>query len=115
MKSTLRIEFDYDNNEPFIEIKSDNSSDDMRDKMLRYFLQSCQQSTELKLLYTKNGNLHEGDHVNTVRIFPSNTIAFEKMRNEIFPQKAEYVQTGSVAHPATQTINPNKLKSRSAK
>lgn len=37
MKSTLRIEFDFTRNEPFLQISIDRSSDDLRDQMLKAF------------------------------------------------------------------------------
>lgn len=39
MKSTIRIEIDFDTKEPIIEIVCDTTSDDLRDKMLHHFLQ----------------------------------------------------------------------------
>lgn len=40
MKSTIRIDIDFETNEPIIEIVCDRSSNDLRDKMLSQFLQS---------------------------------------------------------------------------
>lgn len=42
MKSTIRIEFDFNTNQPVLRIKSDFESDDLRDQMLKNFLEKSQ-------------------------------------------------------------------------
>lgn len=40
MKSTIRIEMDFNSNEPVLEIRCDANSPDLRDKTLKHFLDS---------------------------------------------------------------------------
>lgn len=54
MKSTIRLEYNFDTKEPHIKIQIDPSSDDLRDQMLQAFIQENSQHT-LQILYDKNG------------------------------------------------------------
>ena len=50
MKSKIRIEFDFDTKEPVLQITTDCESDDLRDKMLKSFLEAASHGT-LDLTY----------------------------------------------------------------
>lgn len=63
MKSTIKIEFDYDRKEPYIEVKLQDT-DDMRDRMLKsFFQQNGAGVTKLRLHYTY---INENDPVNRI-------------------------------------------------
>lgn len=44
MKSSIRIEFDFEKKEPVLQIKLDKSSDDLRDQMLSAFVEQINYS-----------------------------------------------------------------------
>lgn len=56
MKSTIKIEFDFETKEPYIDIVMQDS-DDLRDKMLKSFFQQNQGAEVLRIKYHyKNEN-----------------------------------------------------------
>jgi hypothetical protein len=71
MKSTIKIEMDFEEKKPVIEIKN-ISSEDTRDSLVSYFTQSFQGSGSAKI---KFHYLNEDDPINRIkcmRIWPMN-------------------------------------------
>lgn len=52
MKSSVRIEFDFETNQPVLRIRAEENSDDMRDKMLKAFIEKASSnSSRLYIIY----------------------------------------------------------------
>lgn len=65
MKSTIKIEFDHESKEPYIEVRI-QETDDMRDKMLKaFFQQNGAGVSKLRLHYSY---INENDPVNRIMV-----------------------------------------------
>ncbi|HVW99694.1 MAG TPA: hypothetical protein VHA52_04510 [Candidatus Babeliaceae bacterium] len=69
MKSTIRVEFDFTNGQPYLQAKVDTQSDDLRDKALQNFIERVSISDQTIFAFFENV---ERDGLSTVNIIASN-------------------------------------------
>lgn len=104
MKSTLRIEYDFDTKQPVLRIVQDKNSDDLRDSMLKAFIEEA--SFENSRLYVTYPEYHGriDNHVVEIRcernpeevrkgyMIPDNSTAFREFLND---RSVEFVKQDS--------------------
>lgn len=99
MRSTIRIELDFDTNTPVIEIKSDSRSDDLKDKILQHFYWSFGGDSSWAKIKFLNSEPNSGVHV--MRIIPLTRSSFPDAAIEMLWQHQWNVENnnpGTVAY-----------------
>lgn len=76
MKSSIRIDVDFETNEPIIEIKCDRQSDILADKMLSFFLEKFGgDSSWAKFMFSSRSEM--GNNIATLRPITRTTFPIE--------------------------------------